>query len=228
MMMMTKMTRKWYYALFLIILPMVAYSQEKDFGIWYGVSAEHKLSGRLVIDLSADIRTFNSARKIEEAFLEGGITYSINKYASIAGSYRLSDNIENNNSYYFQHKWFLDLKGNIPIGDFSFIGRLRFQIRTKTYFRDESEDHPYYTGRIKLKVVYKTPTFPLDPYVYIESFSPMFSDLARAIEKERVGAGLEFSIAKHHSASLEYIFQRDYLPHLSNLNIISITYNIKL
>ena len=226
--MMMTMTRKWYFAIFLIILPLVAYSQEKDFGIWYGVSAEHKLSGKLIIDLSADIRTFNNASKIEEAFLEGGVTYSINKYASIAGSYRLTDNIENNNSYYFQHKFFLDLKGNLPLGDFSFSGRLRFQTRTKTYFKDESEDHPDYTGRIKLKVVYKTPTFPVNPYLYYESFSPMFSDKTKTIEKERLGAGLDFSIAKHHSASIEYIFQRDFLPHLSDINVISITYNIKL
>jgi hypothetical protein len=43
-----------------------------------------------------------------------------------------------------------------------------------------------------------------------------------------MGAGLDFSIAKHHSASLEYIYQRDYLPNLSDINVISITYNIKL
>jgi hypothetical protein len=227
MMMMTT-TKKWYFALLMTFLQLAAYSQEKDFGIWYGISAEHKLSGKLVIDMSADIRTFNNARKIEEAFLEGGITYNINKYASIAGSYRITDKIENNNLYYFQHKWFLDLKGNIPVGDFSFSGRLRFQIRTKTYFKDESEDHPDYTGRIKLRVVYKTPTFPVNPYLYYESFSPMFTDKTKAIEKERLAAGLDFSIAKHHSASIEYIFQRDYLPHLSDINIISITYNLKL
>jgi hypothetical protein len=226
MMMMT--TRKWYTAIFLFFLQLTAYSQEKDFGIWYGVSAEHKLSDKLAVELSADIRTFNNAAKIDEAFLEGGITYVFNKNFAIAGSYRLSDNIENNNSYYFQHKFFLDFKGNIPLGNFSINGRLRFQTRTKTYFKDISDDHPDYTGRIKLRIVYKTPTFPVNPYLFVESFTPLFSDKTRAIEKERLGAGLDFSIAKHHSATLEYIYQRDYLPHLSDINVISITYNIKL
>jgi hypothetical protein len=225
-MMMT--TRKWYFAIFLIFLQLTSYAQEKDFGIWYGISAEHKLSGKLVIDLSADIRTFKNASKVDEALLEGGITYGFNKNFAVAGSYRISHNIEKNNSYYFQHKFFLDFKGNIPVENFSFNGRLRFQTRTKTYFKDISEDHPDYTGRIKLKIVYKTPVFPVNPYLYFESFTPMFSDKMRTIGKERLGAGFDFSISKQHSASLEYIFQRDYLPHLSDINIISVTYNIKL
>lgn len=221
-------TRKWYFAIFLIFLQLTVYSQEKDFGIWYGISAEHKLSGKLVIDLSADIRTFNNASKVEEVFLEGGMTYGFNKNFAIAGSYRLSDNIENNKSFYFQHKFFLDFKGNMPLGNFSLNGRLRFQTRTKTYFKEISDDHPDYTGRIKLKIVYKTPVFPVNPYMFVETFTPLFSGSTRTIEKERLGAGFDLSIAKHHSATLEYIFQRDYLPHLSDINVISITYNIKL
>ena len=225
-MMMT--TRRWYFTALLIFFQLTAYSQEKDFGIWYGISAEHKLSSRLVIDLSADIRTFNNAARIDEAFLEGGLTYSFTRNFAIAGSYRLSDNIENNNSYYFQHKFFLDFKGNIPLGNFSISGRLRFQTRTKTYFKDISEDHPDYTGRVKIKIVYKTPAFPVNPYLFVETFTPMFSDKTRTIEKERLGAGLELSITKQHSASVGYIYQRDFLPHISNINIISISYNIKL
>jgi hypothetical protein len=226
MMMMT--IRKWYPVIFLFFLQLTVYSQEKDFGIWYGISAEHKLSGKLVIDLSAEIRTFSNAAKIDEAFMEGGITYAFNKNFAISGAYRFSDNIENNNSYYFQHKFILDLKGNLPLGNFSINGRIRFQTRTKTYFKDISDDHPDYTGRMKIKIVYKTPTFPVNPYLFVESFTPVFSDKTRIIEKERLGAGLDFSITKNHSASLEYIFQRDYLPHLSDINVISITYNIKL
>ena len=228
MMMMTMMIKKWYILITLCILSLAASGQDKDFGIWYSVSAEHKLTKKLEIDLSTDIRTFNNASKIEEAFIEGGITYSLAKHITLAGSYRLTDKIENNNSYYYQHKIFLDLKGNVPSGNFSFSGRLRFQTRTKTYIQEESDNRPDYTGRIKVKAVYKTPVFPINPYVYIESFCPMFTEKTRTIEKNRFAAGLEFSIAKHHSAEIEYIFQRDYIPHLSDINIIFVNYIIKI
>jgi len=90
----------------------------------------------------------NKASKIDEAFIEGGLDYNFSKHLSIAGSYRLTKKIENNNSYYFQHKEFVDFKGNLTPGNFSFSARLRLQIRTKTYIKDENDTHPDYTGRI--------------------------------------------------------------------------------
>src|SRR5450759_1175193 len=221
------MTKKPCIILFSLFLSAVAFAQKKDFGIWYGVSAEHKVTKKIEIDFSTNIRTFNNASKIEEAFLEGGLTYNLKKYFAIVGSYRLTENIEDNNSYYFQHKMMLDVKGNLGLGNFSFSGRLRFQTRVKTYIKDENDDHPNYTGRIKLKAVYKTPTFPVNPYIYIESFCPMFSANSGTIGKNRFSAGMEFRITNRQSVELEYIFQRDYQPHLSDINIISINYNIK-
>ena len=221
------MIRRWGIVLFLIFIPLVAFTQEKDFGIWYGVSAEHNLTKKLEIDLSSNIRTFNNASKIEEAFLEGGITYNFSKYVSLAGSYRITENIEDNNSYYIRHKVFVDFKGNIPVGNFSFSGHLKLEIRTKTYIKNEDDLYADYTGRIKLKAVYRTPVFPVNPYIYVESFCPMFSDESGTIGKIRYSAGLEFRIVKQQSVELEYIFQRDYLPHLSDMNIVSINYDIK-
>jgi len=224
---MMMMTRKFYLTIFLFFISLITYSQKKDFGIWYGISAEHKLSKKLEIDLSANIRTFNNASKIEEAFIEGGLGYALNKHLAVGGSYRLTKSIEDNNSYYFRHKIMLDVKGSFPVGNFNFSSRLRFQTGYKTYIQHENDIYPYYTGRIKFKAVYKTQTFPVDPYVYIESFCPMFSDKSGKIEKNRYSAGAELNITKRHSVDLEYIFQRDYLPHISDLNIISVNYNLK-
>jgi hypothetical protein len=224
-MMMT--SKKGITVLFLIVLPYAGFSQNKDFGIWYGISAEHKLAKKLELDLSTNIRTFNNASKIEEAFLEGGLTYNLKKHLSLAGSYRLSKNIENNNSLYFQHKIMFDFKGSLALGKLNLYGRLRFQTRTKTYITSESDKFPDYTGRIKFKAQYKTQTFPVDPYVYAETFCPMFSDKSGTIGKNRFAAGIEISILKKHSVDFEYIFQRDYQPHLSDINILSVNYDIK-
>lgn len=220
-------TRRVYTGLLLFFLTISAFSQEKDFGVWYGISAQHKLNEKFDVELSTNVRTFNNAAKIEEAFIEGGLVYNLSKRFSIGGSYRFSESIEDNNSYYIRHKFLLDLKGGLPVGKLTFTGRLRFQSRIKNYIEDEEDDHPDYTGRLKIKVLYKTPTFPVNPYLYMETFCPMFSDKSRTIEKNRFGAGLDFSIAKQHSVDIEYIFQRDYLPHISDINLISVNYNIK-
>lgn len=207
--------------------PLVIRAQEKDFGIWYGLSAEHKLSKKLEVDLSANVRTFNNASKVDEAFIEGGLTYSLTKHLSVAGSYRFNENIEDNNSYYIRHKFFLDLKGDISPGNFDFSCRLRFQARIKNYIQHEEDKHPDYLARVKFKATYKTPSFPVDPYLYFESFCPVYPSKTRTFEKNRFSAGLEFKVTRKQSFEAEYIFQRDYLPKLSDINIISINYNIK-
>jgi len=223
------MIRKVRYFSFILLsfLPLIAYSQGSDFGIWYGMSAEHKISKKIGINLSTDIRTFENASKIDEAFIEGGLTYSLNKNFSVGGSYRLSKSLENNGSYYLRHKYLFDAKGAFPIGDFTLSCRLRYQSLIKNYIQHDADKHPSYTGRIKVKLLYHTKSFPVNPYVYFESFCPMFSAYSGSIGKNRYSGGLEFKITKRQSAEIEYIFQRDYQPRLSDLNITSANYTIK-
>jgi hypothetical protein len=221
------MTRKGSFLLFFSFLTLIAFSQEKDFGIWYGVSADHKLTDKLKIGLSASVRTFDNAAKVEEGFMEGGLEYRLNKYLSIAGSYRLSDNIEDDNSYYFRHKLFFDLKGSYSLGDFSFTGRFRFQERFKTYIEDNEDEIPDSHGRIRLKALYNVPSFPVNPFVSAEFFCPMFKSSDRVVDKNRLMGGIEYNISKRQTIELEYIHQRDYLPHMADENIISVNYNFK-
>jgi hypothetical protein len=221
------MIRKSILLLLLSFLTLTASSQDKDFGIWYEVSAGHKLTDKLKIDLSASVRTFNNAAKIEEGFVEGGLEYRFSKYLSAAGSYRLSNNIEDDNSYYFRHKLFLDLKGSYKLGDFSFTGRLRFQERFKTYIEDDEDEIPDSHTRIKLGALYNIPSFPVNPFISVEFFCPVFTSSEKAVDKNRFMGGIEYNISKKHTIELEYIHQRDYLPHMSDENIISVSYDFK-
>ena len=69
-----------------------AFPQKDDFGIWYNINAEHKISKKIELDLDACLRTFKDASRIEEAFLEAGIAYKLNKYFSAGASYRFTEN----------------------------------------------------------------------------------------------------------------------------------------
>ena len=225
---MMTMIKKWYLVLLILIIPISVYSQEKDFGIWYGISLKHELRKKLNLEISPVVRTFDKASKIDEEYIEAGLEYKLNKNLSTMASYRLTNKLEINSKYYFQHKVFLDLKGSLPVSNFSFSCRLRLQVRTKTYIENANDMLPDYTGRVKLKAVFKTPGFPVNPYIYVETFSPLFINKDRTIEKSRYAAGMEFKISKRHSVEAEYIFQRDFLPHISDINVISICYNLRL
>lgn len=210
-----------------LIFPKFVYSQSDDFGIWYGINAGFPLAKKLDINVSTVIRTFNDASKIEQGYLEGEVSYKFSKYLSTAGSYRIIYNLEDDSKFHIRHKWFADIKGSFPLENFLFSVRTRFHIQTKTYIENEKDRIPDYHGRIKLKAIYKIPKFPVNPYLSVESFSAMFVSSERLIDKNRFTIGFEYKITKIHSIEAEYIFQRDYLPHLSDIHIISINYNLK-
>ena len=229
MMMMMMTIRRTVTIIMLLLAASAAYCQD-DFGIWYSVSAEHKLVKKLDLDLSGSIRTFDNARKVDEAFLEGGLTFKITRFLSVGGAYRYTDSRDKDGSYHPRHKWFADIKGSASIGDLNLSARFRFEKRYKTYFLDNNDNIPTSHGRFKLKALYDIHSFRINPFIASEIFCPMFADAKsgrRMVDKGRYWIGVEYKIAKKQSVDVAYLFQRDYLPHISDINIISLEYNLK-
>lgn len=224
---MMMMNKKVLILFLLVLITSTTYAQDNDFGIWLGVSAQHDLMKKLDVELSGCLRTFNNTSQVEQYFLEGGLQYKFNKHLSASGSYRIINTLEDDSRFYFRHKLFIDLKGSVPYRNFDFSARLRMQRTTRTYIEDTEDLTSKYYGRVKLKAAYNTISFPLNPYIYIESFSPVFSDSGFKISKSRLSAGTELRITRKSSLEAEYIFQRDYQPDISDMHIISINYKFK-
>jgi hypothetical protein len=224
---MMMMIKKYISAIFCFLLSFVVTAQDDDFGIWYSVNANLGVTSRLDAEISGVLRTFENAGKIEQGFLEAGLEYKFLDFLSVGGSYRLTEAFEDDSKYHFQHKLFLDMKGNLKAGSFTFQGRFRFQTRFRTYLEDVEDEIPDCTGRIRLKTLYRTQAFPVNPYIYIETFIPLNKEPERFIGKNRFAAGVEYNITKSHSIEAGYIFQRDYLPILADENILTIGYNLK-
>ncbi len=202
------------------------FGQDDDFGIWYGLDAGISLSKKTDLDISGVIRTFNNASKIDQGYLETGISHKLSKYFSLAGSYRMIDKLEKDSRFHLRHRFMADIKGSYSLGVLSFSERLRFQAQKRTYIEDESDKKPEYHARLKFKATYKTPKFPLNPYLSYESFIPLFENSDRFIDKNRYSAGFDFKILKNQTLELEYTFQRDYAPHIEDISIASINYSV--
>jgi hypothetical protein len=215
------------YLLLALLLPLAAGAQDDDFGIWYSATAKVGITNRIDADISAELRTYNNAGNIEQAFLEAGVDYKLTDFLSAGASYRITEAFEDDLKYHPQHKIFLELKANIKPGNFTFQGRVRYQTRFKTYFQDADDEIPDHTLRIRLKAIYRTPALPLNPFIYSETFIPLFRDSERFVGKNRLAAGVEFKITGRHSIEAAYLFQRDWLPKLADEHIINVGYNLK-
>ena len=218
------MIRKGVLLVLLSSLPVFCIAQNDDFGVWIGAEVNHKIIKNLSATLSGNIRTFNNSSKIEQSFLEGGVGYELTKNFSLAASYRLISKIEDNSDYYYRHKFFFDVKGEFQLRSVSLSGRFRLQTANKTYIENDSDLETDYTARFKLKAVLNLSASSLKPYIYIEPFFPLFTDDVFTVGKNRVSVGAVIKVTKRTSVDAGYIFQRDYLPHLSDEHIISLTY----
>jgi hypothetical protein len=214
-------------AIILMIFILPGISQNDDFGVWYGISTSMSIKKKLDLEFQTQLRTFKNATKIDEGYLDGGIEYQWRKNVSFALNYRLSEVYEKDLDYHIRHKWFADIKAEHDIGNINLSGRFRLQRQDKTYFDSESDKIPDYHGRIRLKLEYKTPSFPLNPYIYVESFIRMFEYSDKRNDKNKYSAGITYKISKKQSIDAEYVFQRDYEPHLSDINLIAIEYKLK-
>jgi hypothetical protein len=224
---MMMMIRRFLFSFLLLLITGSVYCQDSDFGLWYEVTAEKSFSKKFDVFGTVMVRTFDNASTLDEGFLEIGASYDLNKYFGFTGSYRIGNYLEDDDLYHIRHKWFIDLKGSLPVRNFVFSARLRLQVLARTYFEDASKDKAEYDGRLKLKCVYKIPDFPVNPYLSFETFSPVFRNEGRFIDKSRTTAGMEYKITKKHLIEVEYIYQRDTYPHLKILHIISLGYTFK-
>ena len=225
---MVMMIKRRWCVLLALLLPLAAGAQDDDFGIWYSATAKVGITNRIDADISAELRTYNNAGKIEQGFLEAGVDYKLTGFLSAGASYRITEAFEEDDSkYHPQHKIFLELKANIKPGNFTFQGRVRYQTRFKTYFQDADDEIPDHTLRIRLKAIYRTPALPLNPFIYSETFIPLFRDSERLVGKNRLAAGVEYKITGRHSIEAAYLFQRDWLPKLADEHIINVGYNFK-
>jgi opacity protein-like surface antigen len=225
--MMKTTTKRALWLFLLLFVPKIIFAQDNDFGLWFDFSTEHKLANKLALDLSADLRTYEDASKIGEAFLEGGLTYKFNKYLSAGASYRYTAFREDDDLFHPRHKWFATVTGKLPLANFDITGRFKFQQRYKTYYEDEEDKEPDEHIRIKLKTLYNIPSFPVNPYISSEVFIPIFNESDRDVDKFRFMAGVEYKISKKHSIELEYMFERDFFPHIWDINVISLNYKLE-
>jgi hypothetical protein len=216
------------FILLLLGLSLASYSQDKDFGLWYEAGVEKSLGKKFEVDGSAMVRTFKDGSTIDQAFLEFSVSWRLIEYFGIAASYRVGNYLDDDDMYHLRHKWFWDLKGYLPAGNFKFSLRMRLQILARTYIDNPSDDREEFDGRLKFKAEYDIPQCPVDLYASFETFTPIFRNSDYLIEKSRSTAGLDYKISKKHVISADYTYDRDNTPHLNIINIISIGYTYKL
>ena len=213
---------------FLLIFSLSLASQNTDFGAWYGFNTDFKVEKGLKADFEASIRTDQNASHIETFYFEPGLRYKISRNFSAGLYYRFIEQDENDGKFHPRHRLSFQLKGDLPLGRFTFSARYRIQEQIRTYIRSSDDELPEWYHRLRIQADYNVPSIPLTPYASVELHSMLFSPNDIQIEKMRYTVGLDYTIKKKHTIGLAYIYNTSRVSNPDYMNIISVTYGISL
>lgn len=225
---------------------------DNDFGMWYSVSAEKKITKKWSAEIEAEMRTRNDARTWDRWSASASAKYKLTKWLNAEVAYVfLNDNNPEKISYHTngdynnwrpsywgtRHRFNVSLTGKVGFGGFELSLRERWQYTyrpeatTRRYDFDNSEwEDVAVRGkgsnvlRSRLQVEYNIPKSKVDPHASVELFN------AWNVEKVRYTVGADWKIRKKHVIGVNYIYQSingDDVDSDPNSNILSLSYKFK-
>lgn len=235
-----------------ISMPTQSFAQTDDFGMWYELGVEKKLSNKWSVGADAELRTRNNTRTLDRWSLGVNAEYKIIKGLKISGGYTLLDNnvkeeldMKSNGwsynkwtpSYWsLRHRFNVSLSGSVDWGRLSIGLRERWQYtyRPEATGKKYDFDEEAWTSvkgkgknvlRSRLQLAYDIPHWKFDPFANIE----MFHD-GGGLQKVRYQLGVDYKYKKKHVFSLTYRFQNvnnDDDDNDANSHLIGFSYKYK-
>lgn len=215
------------YILTILVLSMslLATAQDQDFGTWWSIGGSHKLMKKTDIDVEGSLRTDNNSTHLKSTLLATGISYSLTKKISTSVNYRFNLQDDYKKGSILEHRFSGEIKGKLPLGYFDFSARGRYQYETLSTIRKESDKIPEEYLRVKLEASYDWPSSPLSPYISMEYFYPLTNERVNiSIDKKRIQTGISFKKSKKASIDVGFLYQRGYLPSISEFFATTVSY----
>ncbi|MBV5314406.1 MAG: DUF2490 domain-containing protein [Prolixibacteraceae bacterium] len=192
---------------------------------WVELEFSKKIVKNLKVEFNPELRLFGGF-EMDSYILEGGLSYKLHKYLTLAGYYRFE------NEYNYREKreiyeWepasrlSFDAKSGFEFKRFNFQFRLRYT--NGTDFDDTTDDKASYF-RYRVKADYDIKGSRLVPFVSFEAFHDL---ILKDVDKMRYTGGLSYPINKNNDLSLFYRLQDYSEVDKESMDIIGIGYSLK-
>ena len=194
---------------------------------WTELEFSKKIVKNLKVEFNPELRLLNDF-KMDAYILEGGLSYKLHKYLTVAGYYRFENSWDYKNStgaYKGQVKsgrLAFDAKSGFELKRFDFQFRLRYTNGADfDQAADESNDSYF---RYKAKVEYDIKGSKFIPSLSAEAFHDLNLD---NVDKMRYTVGLNYPIDDKNEIGLFYRLQDYSETGKETLNILGISYSFK-
>lgn len=198
---------------------------------WVELEFSKKIIKNLKVEFNPELRFYEDFR-MDTYILEGGLSYKLHQYLTVAGYYRYentNDYKPNRDVYVWEpsNRYAFDAKTDVDINRFNIAFRLRYTNGAEINNPDEDR---YSFFRYRGKVDYDIKGSKIIPSVSVEAFHELKENY---FDKMRYTGGLAYPLNKNNELSLFYRLQ-DYLELENSLdekkesmNIIGVGYSLK-
>ncbi|HAQ17878.1 MAG TPA: hypothetical protein DCR40_01440 [Prolixibacteraceae bacterium] len=212
--------------LFLAFLPSFSgYAQSKP-STWVELEFSKKIVKNLKLEFNPELRLLGNF-EMDSYILEGGLSYKLHKYLTLAGYYRFENEWKYKNStgaYKGQvssNRMAFDAKSGFELKRFALQVRVRY---TNGSDFDQTTDDKASYFRYRAKLDYDVKGSKLVPFFSVEAFHDL---ILKDVDKIRYTAGLAYSINKNNEVGLFYRLQDYSEADKESMNIIGIGYSLK-
>ncbi len=208
-----------------ILTGLSGYAQNSP-STWVELEFSKKIIKNLKVEFNPELRLLGDF-KMDTYILEGGLSYKLHKYLTVAGYYRYENEWDYKNStgaYKGQvssNRIALDAKTGFELNRFDFQFRLRY---TNGADFDQTTDDKASYFRYRAKIDYDIKGSKFVPFVSVEAFHDL---ILGDVDKVRYTAGLNFPINDHHELGLFYRLQDYSEVDKESMNILGIGYSLK-
>jgi hypothetical protein len=208
-----------------LLLGLSGYAQNNP-STWLELEFSKKVIRNLKIEFNPELRLFGDF-KMDTYVLEGGLSYKLHKYLTVAGYYRYENQWDYKNStgaYKGQvssKRIAFDAKSQFDLSRFGFQFRLRY---TNGADFDQTTDDKASYFRYRAKIDYDIKGSKLVPYISVEAFHDLN---LKNVDKVRYTLGGAYPINKNDELSLFYRLQDYSETDKESMDIIGIGYSLK-
>lgn len=208
---------------FVFFLSHYGFAQTNDFGVWIGAGVKKSFAKHYAIGLSAELRLKENTSTIDNFLTEIDLSRKFGKSVKLSGFYRFAQK-NRTDAYEGVNRVGADLSGKI-----SLVKRLKLSYRTRYQWQwDKGQDlqlaKSYWRNRLGFE--YKI-SKKISPYATYEIWYRMTKGEDKKFDRNRLTAGVEYTINKIHSIELYGIYQKE-LNRKSNdgQTILGLSYRI--
>ena len=196
---------------------------------WFELEFSKKIVKNLKVEFNPELR-LHGGFEMDTYILEGGLSYKLHKYLTLAGYYRYENEYnyrEKRQIYEWEpsNRFAFDARSGFALNRFDFKFRIRY---TNGSDFDQTTDDKTSYFRYRAKIDYNIKDSKLTPYLSVEVFHDL---ILKDLDKIRYTSGLTYSINKKNEIGLFYRLQ-DYIEPAGTLtknesiNIVGIGYSL--